>query len=590
MRRLAAALWVVALSLFIVTRARAAADWRPALEKTFRSLDTDRSADAGASTLAALKPLWEVAPSRGGDWALSQSAPIIQELEIGTFELKTGVLSKLTPETLTSLSEKDQRDILRLAARRTTIESQERAETLLREIENEGSRVDGQGSDSLRRLIAWKRGLLLIERRRLYLDAKEDQLGRLDSATHRVNTLLWAIPEEKLRELVRVPQKTDMSMSGKNFLADLTEASVVNFVRDRKAWPGPNDRMLASALKRYSPGLDPNRFFLLDPRDKNSKAILDFNPSEIGVRHGLSVAPGIPMESFLFVLGSQPLEPTYSPDGAHVAIHEGFHGVEPLGVRERLISKLREYLDWEPASALSHILIEGLTELLARRATASALEDGAAGKSAVLREIHDNLQEQSPRPEGSSFTAWVDHWLAPDKYSPYVQIARTLERSLGGLWELEDLVYRGNLTGIEHLLLKHKKAFNLLGPQLRHAVHPEKDRQNLQGDDFELSRTIFGVLNEIFFGENIPFESVRAVSRLVSGYHGQAYELRSVLRPAKQKSFTSSAKNPALRPEMTFRAVRMSLEEAASQLSWMPRWLWRPIVYRTLAFFDLSIL
>src|SRR6185295_17509600 len=122
----------------------------------------------------------------------------------------------------------------------------------------------------------------------------------------------------------------------------------------------------------------------------------------------------------------------------------------------------------DAASALSHILVEGLTELRARRAFASLLADGKAGETPFLREIHENLEKETPPASaGDSQEAWIDHWLGPahrdHTYTPYVSILKTLETSLGGIWAIEDLIYRTSLAGVEKVLRENESALRKMG-------------------------------------------------------------------------------------------------------------------------------
>ena len=158
----------IAAGLFFAMRAAAwaAGDWRPALTRAFSSLDVSRSA-----ALTALKPLWEKAPSLGAHWALSQSEPIIQELEVGR---------NLTPADFEALAQEDRQRLLEAIAENVASQACRRASAALGDLDGDFSRSD---------LIARKEELLSVQRLGVYL--VPEQVERLARASQRVNSKLW---------------------------------------------------------------------------------------------------------------------------------------------------------------------------------------------------------------------------------------------------------------------------------------------------------------------------------------------------------------------------------------------------------------
>ena len=524
----------------------------------------------GGGTLESLKPLWRDSPDIGAEWALLQTQPIVLELE--TYE-------RLTPEAFDALPLERRRELLLRAAERTTIESRGHAEQALSDIERGLQEPQSGDLESAKRLVEWKKSLLVLERWRLYFEPARRK--RMDAVLREVDGRLWKLRADAMRQLIVSPVENAPSPARGADGDEISEIAVRAFLREREGATRPHERRFAEQLKSYSPALDPNRFFFLEPRSPLTKPILGGSDWTVARRHGIPLAPGLPYESYLFEREQAPWEPDASPLHAHVALHEGFHAVEPPGTFERIEARLEPLIGRAAASALAHALVEGITELRARRAFASLLRGGAEGQSPFAREVHAELEKIAPRPKDASYADWVEHWLGPahldHTYNPLVRIAQSLESSLGGLWALEDLLYRNVLGKLESVLEEQGPALRLMGRQLLFLVqYGTRDSLGFS-DDFQLRNVLLNVVREIFSGRPYSEDEVRTVLALSGEYQVRAHALKSSLRPSRQDAFVRAAKSPVLSPSTSSSQMRSSLLATARRMSWVPRWVPDPV-------------
>jgi hypothetical protein len=111
--------------------------------------------------------------------------------------------------------------------------------------------------------------------------------------------------------------------------------------------------------------------------------------------------------------------------------------------------KALEALFGAMAPALTSALVEGYTDLRARRTLEALRADGLAGKSAAGRAYVEALRAEARVPRGPRYDerVWAAHQrkLRRHSYQPYVDLALALEARPGGAEALEAFASRGDV-------------------------------------------------------------------------------------------------------------------------------------------------
>ena len=212
--------------------------------------------------------------------------------------------------------------------------------------------------------------------------------------------------------------------------------------------PDGRDARMLEALQAYVPGLDPSRTiarsgvwdnYSLDGSRAAGWAL------HWGGKNAVSLPADHGIESFK-TGGAKRREQLHR---IHTAIHEGFHqGDEDYA---RTINALALLLgDLGSAERLSLMLLEGYTELRARRTMMKLIADGKEGRSPFARSVYE-LAARDFGPGLDSIAAGLELRYKSHPYTPFVELANAVIEEVG-VAPLDQLIAKGRAAGLAKAL------------------------------------------------------------------------------------------------------------------------------------------